>query len=290
MTTLAKIVTEEELPLRCFPLRRTSVKPLGFERSPNHRPAITGKSLLDARPLPCVAYTVPDGIEPANCEVSAHSAPRLALEPAVEPSPIMATVNAYHAYLAVSRAMANDPRATAITTKQETLALSDDGRLAQEASNAPSFMPLSEVATSIDRVKRVMVELDGRMVRVPVHVPVGHAHVAHWHNRTWGIASPAIHAPEPVTVTSEPVRVRFVPSKGKPSWRTYDPCETETQTFAWLAGPWFGVERTVTKRKRSNRLDALMAKFWEHGDGKAGLQPVDPRNAELRAMPKAIAA
>lgn len=136
-------------------------------------------------------------------------------------------------------------------------------------ANPPQFIPLLPAALTVDRPKTFMILGEPITVHLPLTEPVNPGPwFAAWDNGKRPIYSPPL--PQPASeFTHGPVE--------------HPETEEERQVFAFLAGPWFGVERTITRRK-PDRLARLMARFWEHGDGKSGLQPVDARNAELRSM------
>jgi hypothetical protein len=74
----------------------------------------------------------------------------------------------------------------------------------------------------------------------------------------------AIHQPLPLPTYKAPTREHTASEKAVAEWLAQD--------------------RQIKPMGRSSRLARLQARFWNAGDGKAGHQPVDPRNAELRSL------
>jgi hypothetical protein len=126
-------------------------------------------------------------------------------------------------------------------------------------AKAPAGATLKEVIASNTKPDGFMLSIPAR----PIGTIIGTISAEAW--RKGQTSSIGMHQPQPLPPYSVPVR---------------EATEGEKQVAEWLAQP----GRTVTTSKQTDRLNKLMAKFWDHGDGHTGLQPVMPENAALRAL------
>lgn len=238
---------------------------------------------LSSRISPFAPRTLRPGskIEIAGLSVSEHSQPSpLAFLVAGEPVSLIpgnakpqasnALWNAFPAgtrentlaFLALSQSWAIDPRDVALSAKQATQAFNADAMLVQMASNRPDNPSISDL--SIDQAKLFQPE---GAEPVEVLTPLGQCPgIEAWQAPLASL--PATHVPDDCHKAAE-YHVQPVPAS--------DP--TAGLVAEWLASP----DRRVTVPKR-NRFQAAIARFWETGDKRDGTQPIDPRNAFLRAM------
>jgi len=191
------------------------------------------------------------------------------------------------AYKALAAKMATSAAEIAIMAKQHRLALSAEATFVRDTANRPDTIPSNMEAMRVSHwiePKRVFIPLpakadaslkelvkanskpDGFMMDLPGTPQgkvLGTLSTEAW--RKGEVNRIAIHNPEPLPPYQVPQRPMTA---------------SEQQVAEWLAQP----GRTVTTSKQSSRLAKLMAKFWEHGDGKDGLQPVMASNAAHRAL------
>jgi hypothetical protein len=191
------------------------------------------------------------------------------------------------AYKALLPVMSPSKTEIAIAAKQAREALTLDAIEAKDTATRPDTIPsdLNVIrVTSWENAKQVFIpakpaagsslkELvasntkpDGFMLSIParpVGTIIGTISAEAW--RRGQASSIGVHAPQPLPPYQVPKR---------------DMTEGEKQVAEWLAQP----GRTVTTSKQTDRLNKLMARFWDHGDGHTGLQPVMPENAAMRAL------
>jgi hypothetical protein len=191
------------------------------------------------------------------------------------------------AYKALRRVMTPSGTEVAIAAKQARQSLTLDAIEAKDTANRPDTIPsdLNVIrVTSWEDEKQVFIpaksprdsslkELvasntkpDGFMLSIPerpIGTIIGTISAEAW--RKGQASSIGVHAPQPLPAYKTPQR---------------DMTEGEKQVAEWLAQP----GRKVTTSKQTDRLNKLMARFWDHGDGHTGLQPVMPENAAMRAL------
>jgi hypothetical protein len=191
------------------------------------------------------------------------------------------------AYKALRRVMTPSGTEVAIAAKQAREALTLDAIEAKDTANRPDTIPsdLNVIrVTSWEDAKQVFIPAkpaagsslkalvasntkpDGFMLSIPsrpVGTIIGTISAEAW--RKGQTSSIGMHQPQPLPAYKTPQR---------------DMTEGEKQVAEWLAQP----GRKVTTSKQTDRLNKLMAKFWDHGDGHTGLQPVMPENAAMRAL------
>jgi hypothetical protein len=191
------------------------------------------------------------------------------------------------AYQALLPVMSPSKTEIAIAAKQAASSLSLDTIEAKDTANRPDTIPsdLNVIrATSWEPEKQVFIPAkaskgatlkevianntkpDGFMLTIPerpIGTIIGTISAEAW--RKGQASSIGVHQPQPLPSYQVPQR---------------DMTEGEKQVAEWLAQP----GRKVTTSKQTDRLNKLMAKFWDHGDGHTGLQPVMPENAAMRAL------
>lgn len=270
-----------------FPLRKTAMPAREFPRSPSHHLAFTGPtkspehaaSMRHASNLSCmlIPATVAGimaeeeiAAEPCgNVDWRAHTLPRLDL-------PYQGRVACPEFPMGPSRAeLAESAWSSARVYNLESI----DGAM---SANPPSFIPISPVTLTVDRPKRVILENQEPLtLYLPATEPVDAGPwFAAWERRKPATYSPM--QPQPAAgfydgmPSSQPLPL-YEPKRRKYVSQV-DDGSSLVLVAAWLADP----TRTVTRRK-PDRLSRLMAQFWEHGDGRGDLQPVDARNQEIRS-------
>lgn len=192
------------------------------------------------------------------------------------------------AYKALHKVMTPSKADIVLAAKQERDSLTLDAIDARDTSNRPDTIPADMSVMRVDywkpahkvfvpnksvkpdaTIKDLAADKGGFVMSLP-DLPQGQIlgvlSTEAW--RRGEHANIAVHAPKPLPPYKAPVR---------------ELTESEQQVAAWLADP----SRKVTRASKPDRLASLMAKFWEHGDGKEGIQPIDPRNKELRDMGRA---
>lgn len=229
-----------------------------------------------ALPQVCFLIPVPGFQEPANYDwQSSHKDWQRELAPAT-PSLGHIKMALEAGAKALQDAMAVSAKDIATMAKQHRLALTAEALYLRDTATRPDSIPSNTDCIRVrhwEPAKVVSIPLPVKpgkpaefikvtMPERPIGDVIGTVDPSAW--RAGEYQRIPVHAPEPLPAFKAPTRSLTA---------------TERQVAAWLAEP----GRTVTRQKKSHRLQALMAKFWDKPDN-AG---IDPRNAELRqfAMP-----
>ena len=168
------------------------------------------------------------------------------------------------------RGWLTDRTMEALATSNRPDAIPADLKIMRVTSWEPEkrvFIPLPAAkGATLAEIVKANRKPDGFMVNLPMR-PIGHVlgEVSAEAWRKGEALGIALHTPKPLPAYQVPTR---------------ELTAGEKLAAEWLAQP----GRTVTTSKVTSRLNRLMARFWDKGDGHQGLQPVMDSNAAHRAI------